>query len=165
MKDERFDTQKSDHTEEQFDLTSNLSLLNSPEALQKIGSALVKQAIVEAVIAKARAVNNLESLVFNKGEMVPECFQKALKIKVDEQGRAIAKWPSGNPFAYWEWGYIEHHGYLDSWSDSLDSNFLGRFESVVKERARFIERFTNDQLNNAFNKRELAALKQYGLIL
>lgn len=152
------------------DLISSLSLLESPEKLQNIGSAIVKQAIAKAVLTQTKTGHPKQSLVIKKGEVIPEGFRAILKIPVDAEGKAVANWPNETAALEREGGgdYFEvcyedaGAGYCECWPDAPDAE--ERMMSITNTRLQSIAGITKAQMEHAFSPEEIVALKRFGLV-
>lgn len=143
---------------------SDLKLLEDAEKLQNIGSAIVKEAVLSAVLQKVKNGDDRKSLVINKGEIVPISFQEKFNIKIDGEGRALETWPSNAASGdYFEVCYEDaDDGYCLCWPDSAD--FENRITNVLDSRLERMAGLSSKDLKKKFSKEEIKLLEKYNLI-
>jgi len=146
------------------DLASSLSLLEDPEKLRNIGSAIVKEAITRAVMRKAKAGALKNNLVIAKGEYVPKSLQEAMAIEVDAEGKAVMAWPpAANGGGYFEGCYEDSGwGYCECWPDT--PNFEQRIMEIARSRLQGLAGLSHAELHKSFTKDEIKLLEKYHIM-
>jgi hypothetical protein len=145
-------------------LAGSIELLDSPEKLQNVGYALVREAIARTVLQRAQKSALPHGLVIKKGEIVPESFQKALNIKVDAAGKALGNWPAKVADGdYFEVCYEDAGvGYCECWPDSPDFN--DRLTAIGDPWLKVMGGLTRAELAKNFSKEEINLLEKHNLI-